>query len=463
MNSEFAIGLVNIKKMDFSYLNRYSHYVLRRFFDYALNDKEWVDDIIHNGTSHINKEHLLIILILSCVHKDNKNIKTLIKICYTDLVSFKKNNKWKGRLQWKDFHDTLLGHLSWSNDSELLIFILQHLSIEFKNWNTDEKWRKTWYLKELRKMKEFTINTCVLSNNLHIITILLENNILKNSKKLHEILYYNGYVLNGNTIEKSPHINCIEWQILKNPEYSIKNIYAIDFTKLLYFSKKTNTNKDIIFDIFYELNNPKLFTDILFSLSKSELQYLTFSRIVFFLNKNINYITPLISNKVVLYTFIFENIDIIPSKFIRILINNKLSKLRLHDSIPLLLNFIRSHPSVNVENLKKFTENAIEYIDDSILINEECDWSLDDIYWIYKLFGNNSSISINESLNNKKNIKEKTCPICLDEIRNDDCVKLLCGHRYHHNCVKNDYTFRKCKDYQCAVCRSKIHPISLNL
>ena len=71
MNSEFAIGLVNIKKMDFSYLNRYSHYVLRRFFDYALNDKEWVDDIIHNGTSHINKEHLLIILILSCVHKDN--------------------------------------------------------------------------------------------------------------------------------------------------------------------------------------------------------------------------------------------------------------------------------------------------------------------------------------------------------------------------------------------------------
>ena len=73
------------------------------------------------------------------------------------------------------------------------------------------------------------------------------------------------------------------------------------------------------------------------------------------------------------------------------------------------------------------------------------------------------SISINENLNNQKNIKEKTCPICLDEIRNDDYVKLLCGHRYHHDCVKNDYTFRKCKDYQCAVCRSKIHPISLNL
>ena len=79
MNSEFAIGLVNIKKMNFSYLNRYSHYVLRRFFDFALNDKEWVDDIIHNGTSHINKEHLLIILILSCVHKDSKNIQTLIR------------------------------------------------------------------------------------------------------------------------------------------------------------------------------------------------------------------------------------------------------------------------------------------------------------------------------------------------------------------------------------------------
>ena len=181
MNSEFAIGLVNIKIMNFSYLNRYSHYVLRRFFDFALNDKEWVDDIIHNGTSHINKEHLLIILILSCVHKDSKNIQTLIKICYTDLVLFKKNNKWKGRLQWKDFHDTLLGHLSWSNDSELLIFILQHLSIEFKNWNTEEKWRKAWYLKELRRMKEFTINTCVLSNNLHIITILLENNIFEAS------------------------------------------------------------------------------------------------------------------------------------------------------------------------------------------------------------------------------------------------------------------------------------------
>ena len=81
MNSEFAIGLVNIKKMNFSYLNRYSHYVLRRFFDFALNDKEWVDDIIHNGTSHINKEHLLIILILSCVHKDSKNIQTLIIQC----------------------------------------------------------------------------------------------------------------------------------------------------------------------------------------------------------------------------------------------------------------------------------------------------------------------------------------------------------------------------------------------
>ena len=108
-----------------------------------------------------------------------------------------------------------------------------------------------------------------------------------------------------------------------------------------------------------------------------------------------------------LYNFIFKHIDIIPARFIRILINNKLSKLRLHESIPLLLNFIRTHPSVNFENLKKFTENAIEYIDDSILINEDCDWSLDDIYWIYKLFGNNSSISINENLNNQKNIKEK--------------------------------------------------------
>ena len=103
---------------------------------------------------------------------------------------------------------------------------------------------KSVVFKKLRRMKEFTINTCVLSNNLHIITILLENNILKNSKKLHEMLYYNGYILNGNIIEQSAHTNCIEWQILKMAEYNIKNIYAIDFTKLLYFSKKTNTNKD---------------------------------------------------------------------------------------------------------------------------------------------------------------------------------------------------------------------------
>ena len=462
MNYEFAIGLVNIKKMNFSYLNRYSHYILRRFFDFALNDKEWVDNIIHNGTSYIHKEHLLIILILSCIHHDSKNIQTLVKICYGDLVSFKKNNKWKGRLQWKDFHDTLLGHLSWSNDSELIVFILKHVATELKNWNTDEKWRKTWYLKELRRMKEFTIKTCILSNNLHIITTLLEHNVLKHSKKMHQTLYYNGYVLNENIIEEGPHTNCIEWQILKNPEYDITNIYNIDFSKLLYFSKKTNTNKDIIFDFIYEYINPKLFSDILFSLSKDELQYLTFSRIIFFLKKNNKYITPLISNKDVLYNFIFENIDIIPSKFILIL-NNQLTKIRVHDAITLLLNFIRTHPSTNVDDFKKFTENAIDYTNDVILINDDCNWSLDDIYWIYKLFGNNSLISVNESITKPKLIKEKTCPICLDEIQTNDSVKLLCGHTYHHNCVKKDYTFRNCKDYHCAICRSKIHPISLNL
>ena len=44
-----------------------------------------------------------------------------------------------------------------------------------------------------------------------IILILLENNILKNSKKLHEMLYYNGYILNGNIIAPTK-----KWSIRKS-------------------------------------------------------------------------------------------------------------------------------------------------------------------------------------------------------------------------------------------------------
>lgn len=56
----------------------------------------------------------------------------------------------------------------------------------------------------------------------------------------------------------------------------------------------------------------------------------------------------------------------------------------------------------------------------------------------------------------KYNIKDTTCPICMEEIKpNCHCTRLQCGHIYHKKCAKKWFT-KMCEKPTCPMCRHDV-------
>ena len=461
MDFEFDIGMSNLKKNNYDYFNKYNHYCLRRFFDNCLNDKNYINEIENIGTSFIAKEHLLIFFILSCINKE-KNNNFLIKILYEDLLKIKKKNNWKGRMQWREFHSVFLSHFVWNKNYEMIFWILSILNISFKDKpkNTINKWRILWYKKEIKNMHLEIVKTAIISNNFDILSILLENLVVKETKSIKKLLLSYGYNIKDNNIIKAQFCERIEWKILKN----IENITNIDILKIdldlfIYLSKITKSDSKSILYLFIDIEKNNDFWYFILNLNEEYINYIKISNIILFIEendyllKNINNINKLYN----IYDFILNKINIISVKFINILLKSGLKKININDGIDLILNYIRKHPNGKFEKLKKFTSNLINHEKINIINKNIC---VDEMYWMYYFFG--KSIVL-ESLDEKINSNDNFCPICLDSINNDEYIKLTCGHIYHKSCVQKDYNYNKCLYYQCGLCRSKIHPLIIDL
>lgn len=51
-----------------------------------------------------------------------------------------------------------------------------------------------------------------------------------------------------------------------------------------------------------------------------------------------------------------------------------------------------------------------------------------------------------------KNLKDEECPICLEEIKKEDCLVTRCGHFFCMPCFAQHHEHKK----ECPICRTKI-------
>ena len=64
--------------------------------------------------------------------------------------------------------------------------------------------------------------------------------------------------------------------------------------------------------------------------------------------------------------------------------------------------------------------------------------------------------TMSKKLEKELNIRDKTCPICQDEIKpRCHCTVLKCGHFFHKNCAK-EWLTKQCEKPTCPMCRKDV-------
>ena len=64
--------------------------------------------------------------------------------------------------------------------------------------------------------------------------------------------------------------------------------------------------------------------------------------------------------------------------------------------------------------------------------------------------------TMSKNLEKELNIRDKTCPICQEEINSRcHCTVLKCGHFFHKNCAK-EWLTKQCEKPTCPMCRKDV-------
>lgn len=458
--SEFHHTLRCLKKKDATKLDSFNQYVLRRFFEFSLCDHDWKCNVIKWKTSYIKKEHILIIFILSVIQSSDSDVDEIFKILYNDFVCIKEKTNWMGRLQWRDFHNTLISHIVWTENLNLLIWLLRTIFSTVKSiGHSVEKWRKDWYIREVRLLQDAVVQTSIISKNIHVVNFLMDVHVIRPTKKLERIIAPHGYVFCDNQLILAPFTDTIEWKYVHEyPTYDCN----IDIKRLMDICKVSKDHRNTLFNYFYD-GNQNRFNDFLFSLTEYEIKYLTFSKIgrVY---EDFPYLIVQEHHK-----FILDFIHIIPARFLKILSRKGLVRLPLYEAAnSILLHIQNTNIDKYIDNLRNYVEVCV--VEGDILSVSSLECSLDEMYILFQIFGSRLKT---ESLSENSSDKEyPTCPICLDEIipndpsmqyQEDSSQKLLCGHIFHTKCLEQDVKRTNNMHYHCALCRSRIHPISMNI
>lgn len=457
--SEFHHTLRCLKKKDATKLDSFNQYVLKRFFEFSLCDHDWKCNVIKWKTSHIRKEHILIIFILSVIQSSDGDVDDIFKILYNDFVCIKEKTDWMGRLQWRDFHNTLISHIVWTGNLNLLIWLLQTIFSTVKSIGPSvEKWRKDWYIREVRLLQDVVVQTSIISKNIHVVNFLMDAHVIRPTKKLERIIAPHGYVFSDNQLIQAPFTDTIEWKYVHEyPTYECN----IDIKRLMDICKVSKDHRNTLFNYFYN-GNQNRFNDFLFSLTEYEIKYITFSKIgrVY---EDFPYLIVQEHHK-----FILDFIHIIPARFLKILSRKGLVRLPLYEAAnSILLHIQNTNIDKHIDNLRNYVEVCV--VEGDILSVSSLECSLDEMYRLFQIFGSRLKT---ESLSENSSDKEyPTCPICLDEITpidpsvqyQDSSQRLLCGHIFHTKCLEQDVKRTNHIHYHCALCRSRIHPISMNI
>jgi hypothetical protein len=148
--------------------------------------------------------------------------------------------------------------------------------------------------------------------------------------------------------------------------------------------------------------------------------------------------------------------------------NNQIENIFLDDKKEYIReNIIENNDYKNIENIRNNLSNNISVLfqndfsnyinilNDFIFIeNDDDNYNNDDNIKIVMSENEFNKLEIIDYNEDKFNLENKTCNICLDDfIKNEKIIKLKCNHYYHKKCI---YSWLKKHSNKCPICRFKL-------
>lgn len=477
MNFEYL--LTNLKDGICEPLYGYNQYILKRFFEYALDNKDYVKSVL-NGRTGLYKQIKYCpkhekVIITACITSLNRNPRVLLyKQYYNDYLTLKTSFMgWRGRSDWFDFHKTILSHFIWINDIDTFSWtsakITEYMKGFKKKYPTISDWRRRWYLQEVRKLRLYIIYVCGTSNRIQFLEKLFKNNVLKITKSIENSLIQYGYECKKDDmkISKAKFTYTDEWKWLTGQDISVNNINVQECFDICI---QSNFCKNKLISLFLS-KEPTAFWNFFANMQYSELDFINCKNICSILkNERFN-----ILDDIELKRSVIKNIFELRWKIttsLQKLLSKRLDgyKLKLTEGASLVIGIILNDGSEQTNTdfsyMKSICELFIdldskETIKNNTLISYINDFSTDQLYWLYTLLGDSIGYIINMVILNKKNSIETTdvCPICLLKLCDHTNCTFPCGHSFHNSCISKDINSGRHthNTYTCPMCRSKIN------
>ena len=449
----------------------YNQYILKRFFEYAFDDEEYVKKVL-NGSTGLHKtaycpqhEKVIMTACITALHKDNTEV---YKEFYSDYLTFKTSfSGWRGRGEWFDFHRTVLSHFIWTDNMYAFHWTWEKNCEYMKNFKKKypkvSDWRRRWYIQEIGKLKLYILRVCAVSERLSLITEFIDRGIVKINKEAENMLLKFGYELKDGKVINVSFVNTNEWSWLH--EYGNKDVSNVDVDVCVDVCRKSHFNKSRLIDLFV-LKGKDVFWNFFLKVDKDTLTFVTCKAIIRILSSADFQIENDKLKRDVIFK-IFELRKFITKSLIfsvNTCLNNY--KLSLKDGIVILKEIFDEENVDDYSYLATICEFFISSDIDPNNTQKLVEMRTDDLYWLYTLLGRCIQSVLNNTLRGKKEINlNEPCAICLCNMTDKDVCCLPCGHCFHKNCILKDVSSREInmtKSYSCPMCRSKIHIASID-
>lgn len=465
----FKILLINLINDVCEPLYDYNQYLLKRFFEYALTDKEYIKKL-KSGLTGLNKigycpKHEKVVMTACIQSLSFNNDSTNYKLYYSDYLKFKTTFMgWRGRSEWFDFHRTVLSHFIWNENLETFMWTWTEMNKYLKNFKNRypkiSDWRRRWYIQEVGKIKIYLAQVCAASEKINILEYLINQNVIHNNSQLYKVLIKLGLVTKKNKICQAEFVKTPEWEWLRCDLPGMS--HKLNTYKCLDICIATDSFKSRLIDIF-KYQDSIFFWKFFLYLNEDQFLFINNRNFVQIIN---NLIEPEIpeSIKQNVVQRVFEFNAIIKFNLIKkIKFCLKDFKIDICKAINIVTNIIKHDENADLTKFEDFCQCTCMQPGSPAGLDSQ------QTYWLYKLFKDGAMSTINQSLKSKQiariraGIKDE-CPICYNTINRKSLCILPCGHAFHKNCIITDIHSRTndTDSYNCPICRSKIIPESIH-
>ena len=447
-------------------LYNYNQYFLKEFFEYALQNKEYINNI-QNGNTGLDKDGYCPkheqVIIVACIKSlsMNKELNSDINIFYEfykEYLNFKTSSMgWRGRLEWFDFHRSIFTYFILEDDYYNFSWTWKKMKEYMNNFKKKypriSDWRRKWYMAEILKIKTYVARICIDTNKIDFVSKLISDNYIKINQEIKSIFIQSGYsASDDNKIILMDFVNTEEWNWL---HFETSNTRNINILKTLNICIKTNCYKYRIIS-FFENKSSTIFWKFFINLNNEQFCFLT-NRLLFTIIKKYNFVVPNQLKHKIISKIIFFNYHIKKMLF-NIIVKSMKTKIHINTAIQLLLE------NYNTIQQYNYSFHLIKRNIKQLVYNSKCNPLLFDnidsnkIFYLYSILNDHILPIVKNQIKNFNIPNNCECSICFNKIKNNDIIIFPCNHYFDKSCIKNDIEYRNHNSfYNCPMCRSKIH------